>query len=62
MSHELINVLSVTHNNIDSSKLLVYMWDRVSMDNIMVVHILKIVYPRLLDVGCLSRTLDWINF
>ena len=59
IARELINVLSVGYS-IDSSRLLACMRDRASSNNV-AVRTLKIVYPKLLDVGCFSHTIDRVG-
>ena len=59
IARELINVLSVRYS-IDSSRLLACMRDRASSNNV-AVRTLKIVYPKLLDVGCFSHTIDRVG-
>ena len=59
IARELINVLSVNYS-IDSSRLLACMRHRASTNSV-AVRTLKIVYPRLLDVGCFSHTLDRVG-
>jgi hypothetical protein len=59
IARELISVLSVSYS-IDSSRLLACMRDRASVNNV-AVRTLKIVYPKLLDVGCFSHTLDRVG-
>ena len=59
IARELINVLSVAYS-IDSSRLLACMHDRASTNSV-AVGTLQIVYPKLLDVGCFSHTLDRVG-
>ena len=59
IARELINVLSVAYS-IDSSRLLACMRDRASTNSV-AVRTLQIVYPKLLDVGCFSHTLDRVG-
>ena len=59
LAHELISVLS-TELGIPPARLLAVMHDRAST-NVAAMRALKIVYPRLLDVGCFSHTLDHVG-
>ena len=53
---ELINVLSVPYS-IRSNHTLANMRDQASINNVAICT-MKIVYPLLVDVGCLSHTID----
>ena len=59
IARELISVLSVAYS-LDSSTLLSCVRDRASTNNV-AVRTLTIVYPKLLDVGCFSHTLDRVG-
>lgn len=59
IASELINVLSARYS-IDANRLLACMRDRASANGV-AVRILMIVYPRLLNVGCFSHTLDRVG-
>ena len=59
IARELINVLSVAYC-LDSSRMLACMRDQASTNNVAICT-LTIVYPKLLDVGCFSHTLDQVN-
>ena len=59
IAHELIIILS-TELGIPGSKVLASMRDRASTNNV-AIHIIKIVYPHLLDIGCYSHTIDHVG-
>ena len=59
LARELISVLSVTYN-IPTNQLLACMSDHSSVNNT-AVRTLKIAYPQLIDIGCLSHTIDHVG-
>ena len=59
IARELIHVLS-TDYSIGSSSLLAAMRDRASSNGV-AMRTLAIVYPKLLDVGCFSHTIDHVG-
>jgi len=59
IAHELINVLSASFG-ISSQNIISAMRDRASANNV-AMRTLKVVYPKLLDVGCFSHTLDLVG-
>ena len=59
LARELITVLSVTLG-VESSKLLGAMHDRASV-NLAAMRTVKVMYPLLTDIGCLSHTLDLVG-
>lgn len=59
IARELINVLSTTFG-IQSNLLLAVMRDKASVNNV-ALRVLSIVYPYLLEIGCISHTLDAIG-
>lgn len=59
IARELISVLSTSYS-IGSNQLLAGMRDRVSVNNVAMTTI-KILYPRMLDVGCFSHTIDHVG-
>lgn len=59
VARQLISTLS-TDYGISSDMLLAAMRDRASVNNV-VIRTLSIVYPKLLDVGCFSHTLDHVG-
>lgn len=59
VARELISILSVTLG-IKTELLIAAMRDRASVNNV-AVRTLSIVYPSLLDVGCIAHTLDHVG-
>ena len=59
LARELISVLSVTYS-VSTNQLLACMRDRSTVNNV-AVRTLKIVYPQLIDIGCLSHTIDHVG-
>jgi len=59
VAHELIQVLSVNYN-IPSNYLIAAMRDRASINSI-AMKTVKIVYPKIFDVGCFSHTIDRVE-
>lgn len=56
LARELINTLAVEYGT-SSDHLLALMRDRASV-NTVAIEIVKVLFPRMLDVGCFSHTLD----
>lgn len=59
VAHELIQVLSVSYS-IPSDHLIAAMRDRASVNSV-AMRTVKIVYPNILDIGCLSHALDRVG-
>ncbi len=59
LARELISVLSVTLG-VESHRLLAVMRDRASV-NTAAMRVVAVMYPKLLDIGCLSHTLDLVG-
>ena len=59
LARELISVLSVALG-VESNQLLAVMHNRVSV-NAAAVCIVKVVYPNMVDIGCISHTLDIVG-
>ena len=59
IAHELISTLSVQYS-IKPDLLLTAMHDRASTNNV-ALRTLKVVYPTVVDVGCISHTLDLVG-
>lgn len=59
IAHELINTLSVQYS-VKPDLLLTAMHDRASTNNV-ALRTLKVVYPKVVDVGCISHTLDLVG-
>ena len=59
LARELISVLSVTYS-VSTNQLLACMRDRSTVNNV-AARTLKIVYPQLIDIGCLSHTIDHVG-
>jgi len=57
--HELIQVFSVSYS-ISSNYLIAAMYDRASVDSV-AMRAVKVVYPNVLDIGCLSHALDRVG-
>ena len=56
IAQELIDTLSVNYS-ISSSRLITAMRDRCSVNNV-ALRTLKIVYPNLVDIGCIAHTIN----
>ncbi len=59
VAHQLISTLSVTYG-IESSFILVAMRDGASVNDI-AMDVVKIIYPKVMDVRCFSHTLDLVG-
>ena len=59
LAHELIVCLS-TELGIAPNLLLACMHDRASASNV-AMHTMKIIYPKMFDVGCFSHTIDHVG-
>ena len=59
IARELINVLSVEYG-ITSERVLASMCDQAAANGV-VMRTLRIVYPRMIDVGCYSHTIDLVG-
>ena len=59
IARELINVLSVEYG-ITSERVLASMRDRASANGV-AMRTIQIVYPRMIDVGCYSHTIDLVG-
>ena len=59
LAEELISILSVTRG-VESHRLLIVMRDRASI-NTPATRVISVMYPKRLDIGCLSHTLDHVG-
>ena len=59
VAHDLIQVLSINYS-ISSDHLIAAMWDRASVNGV-AIKTLKIVYPKIFDIGCFSHTIDQVG-
>ena len=59
IAHELISTLSVQYS-VTPDLLLAAMHDSVATNNV-ALKTLKVIYPRVVDVGCISHTLDHVG-
>ena len=59
IARELIHVLSATYT-IGPDQLIAAMRDRASVNNV-AMRTLTVIYPRVLDIGCFSHTVDRVG-
>ena len=59
IAHDLIQELSVNYS-ISSNQLIAAMRDRASVNGV-AMKTVKIVYPKIFDVGCFSHTIDQVG-
>ena len=59
IAHELIHILSA-HYAIGPDQLIAAMRDRVAANDV-TMRILAVLYPKVLDVGCFSHTIDHVG-
>ena len=59
VARELIHILA-TENAIAPSHLVAAMHDRASVNDA-AMRIVKVIYPKLMDIGCFSHTLDLVG-
>ncbi len=59
IAHELIQELSINYS-ISTDHLIAAMWDRASVNGV-AMRTVKIVYPKIFDVGCFSHTIDRVG-